>query len=131
MQNNNVFPILYSFILFHIQMFSLLLVHSIKGLLTCNSCSTKSSSDLTVVLDTLNESQFFFLDHFPQSGQFIFLTWQLRIRSTGIGSNISVCANNLIPSKAKQYFDWKKCHIWKWQRSRINVIRISLLPKVP
>lgn len=29
--------------------FSLLLVHSVKGLLTCSSCSTQSSSDLTVM----------------------------------------------------------------------------------
>lgn len=48
MQNNNVFPVLYSFILFHIQTFSLLLVHYVKGLLTCNSC-TQSSSNLTIV----------------------------------------------------------------------------------
>lgn len=129
MQNNSVFPILHCFFLFHIQMFSLLLVHSMKGLLTCNSCSTQSSSDLTVVYKTLNESQFlFFFYHFPRSDQLIFIMWQLRIRS--IGNNISVCANNLIPSKAKLHFDWKKCHIWKWQRSRINAIRISLLPKV-
>lgn len=31
-----------------------------KGLLTCNSCSTQSSSGLTVVYNTLNESQFLF-----------------------------------------------------------------------
>lgn len=60
MQNNSVFPILHCFFLFHIQMFSLLLVHSMKGLLTCNSCSTQSSSSLTVVYNTLNESQFLF-----------------------------------------------------------------------
>lgn len=36
-KNSNVFPISCSFILFQIQTFPLLVVHSIKGLLTCNS----------------------------------------------------------------------------------------------
>lgn len=104
MQNDNMFPVLYYFFFFHIQMFSLPLVHSIKGLLTCNSCSTQSSNDLTVVYDTLNESQFLFfsLDHFPQSDRFTCVIRQLRIRS--IGNNISACANDLIPFRSETAF---------------------------
>lgn len=102
MQNDNVFPVLCCFFFFHIQMFSFPLVYSIKGLLTCNSCSTQLSSDLAVVYNTLNESQFLFFFHFSQSDQFICMLRHLQIRS--IGNNISARANDLIFFQSKTTF---------------------------